>query len=85
MTMPDRRVSVAITFPDERMPQRCAGPAPDSGCPLANEAGVVACAGATIVPLRGTVADGRPHTVTRRVGPRCPLADLVRHTAAPWD
>jgi len=85
VTMLDRRVSVAIAFPDGRMPQRCGGPGPESRCPLADEGDVVACAGATIVALRGTVADGLPQAVGSSAGPRCPLAGLVRHVSAPWD
>jgi hypothetical protein len=85
VTMLDRRVRVAIRFPDGRMALQCAGPGPDSRCPLTDENDVVACAGAMIVALRGTIADGRPLTVDGSAGPRCPLARLVRDVPAPWD
>lgn len=85
VTMVDRRVRVAIRSADGRLVQHCAGPAPDSRCPLAADEDVVACGGGTIVALRGTLADGRSLTVGSSVGPRCPLAGLIRHVPAPWD
>jgi hypothetical protein len=85
VTMVDRRVRIAMTFADGQLPQRCAGPGADSMCPLAGDDGVVACAGATVVALRGTSVDGQTRRVDRAAGPRCPLAGLVRQIPAPWD
>jgi hypothetical protein len=86
VAMVDRRVCIAITFPDARPPQRCAGPNADSTCPRADGGGdVAACAGATIVALRGTAADGRSCRVDRAADARCPFACVVRFVPAPWD
>jgi hypothetical protein len=52
----------------------CQGPSPDGQCPRAY-AGELPCAGARVVPMRGTSADGLPFSVPAdQHGPRCPLA-----------
>ncbi len=84
--MIDRIVRVAIHFDDERTDIQCAGPAPDGRCPPRGQEPGVSCAGAVIVPLRGTVVDGEPLHVRRDgAAARCPLHPMVRHVAAPWD
>jgi hypothetical protein len=82
--MINRRVRVAIAYGDGRVEDRCEGPTPDGGCPRTTRNGRVACAGARILPLWGTSADGEQILVSGVAG-RCPLAGLVRVAPAPWD
>jgi hypothetical protein len=51
----------------------CPGPSPHGRCSRTG-AGQLPCAGARVMPLRGTVADGLPFSVAAdQPGPRCPL------------
>jgi hypothetical protein len=80
--MISRRVRVAIAFGDGE--ERCEGPTPDGCCPRATGEDRVACAGARILPLCGTSADGE-WVLVGGASARCPLAELVRVVRAPWD
>ena len=81
----DRRVRVAIRFDDGRTQQQCAGPSAEGLCPLADQTGRAACAGAEIIALRGTRMDGRLLRVGMTTGPGCPLAQQIGLVPAPWD
>lgn len=80
----NRRVRVAIAFDGGRAEGRCHGPTPDGDCPHVDAGGRVACAGAEILPLHGTDADGRRLLVDRDCA-RCPLAAFTQTAPAPWD
>jgi hypothetical protein len=67
------RLFAIVSRPDGKLMNLCPGPAPDGRCASA-ERGEVPCAGARVVPLRGTAADGLPFSVAvAQQGPRCPL------------
>lgn len=80
----NRRVRVAIAFEGGLAESRCDGPTADGGCPHLDAAGRVACAGAEILPLRGTAADGQRLPVDGNSA-RCPLTALTQVAPAPWD
>jgi hypothetical protein len=72
---PADRLFAMVRAEDGRMVNLCPGPAPDGTCPrAANEAGLVPCAGARVIPLHGTGADGLPFTVAADAqGTLCPM------------
>ena len=77
-----RRVSIVISDSvSGETRDRCAGPADDGTCPRAAADGSLPCDGMTLLPLRGTDADGRRLPVGAHAPGACPLAFAV-HTAA---
>lgn len=67
------RLFAIVSGPDREIENLCPGPTPDGRCPKA-DAGRVPCAGARVVPLRGTHANGLPFSVPADASaPRCPL------------
>ena len=67
------RLFEIIGVQDGKLRNLCPGPSPGGLCSR-TEMGPVPCAGARVVPLRGTSADGLPFSVAAdQQGPRCPL------------
>jgi hypothetical protein len=67
------RLFAIVDRQDGKLVNLCPGPSPDGRCSRA-ETGEVPCAGARVVPMRGTVADGLPFSVpVDQQGPSCPL------------
>lgn len=70
---PADRLFAIVSGQDGKLVNLCPGPFQDGDCSRA-ETGPVPCAGARVVPLRGTVADGLPFSVAVDASaPRCPL------------
>jgi hypothetical protein len=75
---PADRLFAIVSRQDGKLVNLCPGPSPDGLCSRA-ETGQVPCAGARVMPLRGTIAAGLPFSVAAdATGPRCPL-DWVDH------
>ena len=73
MTDPADRLFAIVSRPDGKLVNLCPGPSVDGRCSK-DGTGLVPCAGARVVPLRGTMADGLPFSVgADATGPRCPL------------
>jgi hypothetical protein len=67
------RLFAIVSRQDGKLTNLCPGPSPDGWCSR-TEAGQLPCAGARVLPLRGTVADGLPFSVPGdQQGTRCPL------------
>lgn len=67
------RLFAIVGREDGKLVNLCAGPSPDGRCPR-TDAGQLPCAGARVMPLRGTIADGLPFSVAAgQQGPRCAL------------
>ena len=75
---PADRLFAIVSNQDGKLVNLCPGPSPDGECASAAN-GLVPCAGARVMPLRGTVADGLPFSVgADATAPRCPL-EWVEH------
>lgn len=71
--LPDRMFAI-VSRPKGHLENLCPGPSVAGTCPRA-EGGPLPCAGARVVPLTGTDANGLPFSVpSDQQGPRCPLA-----------
>jgi hypothetical protein len=70
---PDRMIAI-VGRPEGHLENLCPGPSAAGTCPQA-AGGPLPCAGARVVPLTGTDANGLPFSVpSDQHGPRCPLA-----------
>jgi hypothetical protein len=67
------RLFAIVSRRDGTLLNLCPGPSPDGGCSKA-ERGDVPCAGARVISMRGTAADGLPFSIAAgQQGPMCPL------------
>jgi hypothetical protein len=72
---PDRMFAI-VSRRGGHLENICPGPSAAGTCPR-DGSGPLPCAGARVVPLTGTDANGLPFSVpSGRLGPRCPLAWL---------
>jgi hypothetical protein len=70
------RIFTIVSRWDGKLMNLCSGPSPDGRCSRADR-GELPCAGARVVPLRGTAADGLPFSIAvGQQGPVCPLSWL---------
>jgi hypothetical protein len=70
----EERLFAIVGQHDHHLANLCPGPSASGDCSRIGR-GVVPCAGARVVPMRGTRADGLIFTVPGdHHGPRCPMA-----------
>lgn len=70
------RLFAIVSRRDGTLMNLCAGPSPHGRCSRV-ERGEIPCAGARVIPMRGTAADGLPFSIASgQQGPVCPLTWL---------